>query len=275
MVLEMFAREDDQCRCFAGGMVSAPLKVIRGRVQELAVTAGEEELTGAPVRAVGAGAAVGLAAVGLRGAAVGASMAATARSPVQFFDCTVGGQRISGRFSKVTFKDGDEVEVVIEPQWDGTQSALAVRRLSDRVLWMLPHCSRGTGAHGHYAFRLFPRLLVGFLALFCGAAGVMEWRSGHVDHFRMWRFFTGLIGVNALFMAAYFSIRYAQTWRPHAARAEAIFAVLGYREPSRVDLENDHKRACRALGEKWPYLSDGPWIYRYSNDPGAEPGSPH
>lgn len=247
--------------------MSAPLKLIRGRVQELAVSAGEEQFIGSQThRTAGAGAALGLAAAGVAGAAVGASMAATVGDSVEFFGCMVDGQRISGRFSKVTFKDGDEVEVVIEPQWDRTQSALAVRRLSDRTLWMLPHCSRGTVAHRRYAFRLFPRLLVGLLVLLGGSAGVMEWRSGHVDHFLMWRFFAGLIGVNALVMAAYFSVRFAQAWRPHAARAEAILTALGYRDPCRVDLERDHKRACRALGEKWPYLSDGPWIYRYPEE---------
>jgi hypothetical protein len=203
----------------------------------------------------------------MAGAAVGASMAATGRDSVEFFGCMVDGQRISGRFSKVTFKDGDEVEVVIEPQWDRTQSALAVRRLSDRTLWMLPHCSRGTSAHRRYAFRLFPRLLVGILILLGGSAGVLEWRSGAIaDRSGGLLFDATLIGANAFFVAAYFSIRYAQTWRPHAARAEAILIALGYRDPSRVDLKKDHKRACRALGEKWPYLSDGPWIYRYPEE---------
>jgi hypothetical protein len=233
----------------------------------LAVGAGEEQFIGSQAhRTAGAGAALGLAAAGMAGAAVGASMAATARDSVEFFVCALDGYRVSGRFSKVTFRDGDEVEVVVEPQRDGTQSALAVRRLSDRTLWMLPHCSRGTGAHRRYAFGLFPRLLVGLLILFCGVAAVMEWRSEHVDHFRMWKFFAGLIAANAFFMAAYFSIRYAQTWRPHAARAEAILTTLGYRDPSRVDLEKDHKRACVALGKRWPYSSDGPWIYRYPEE---------
>jgi hypothetical protein len=96
---------------------------------------------------------------------------------------------------------------------------------------------------------------------------VLEWQSGAVAR-RSGGLPLGatVFGVNALFMAAYFSIRYAQTWRPHAARAEAILGTLGYRDPSRVDLEKDHKRACMALGKKWPYSSDGPWIYRYPEE---------
>jgi hypothetical protein len=248
-------------------MVSAPLKLIRGRVQELAVSAGEEQFIGSQAhRTAGAGAALGLAAAGMAGAAVGASMAATGRDSVEFFDCMVDGQRVSGRFSKVTFKDGDEVEVVIEPQWDGTQSALAVRRLSDRILWMFPHCSRGMLAHRAFSRRLFGWLVLGFM-LFSGLfIVIMEWSSAESTNVRFLEFVGTLYAGLSLVAALYGSIRFFAQWKPMALQAEAIFAALGYREPSRVDLENDHKRACMALGKKWPYSSDGPWIYRYPEE---------
>ena len=57
-------------------------------------------------------------------------------------------------------------------------------------------------------------------------------------------------------------------WKDKALRSEAIFAALGYQDPSRVDLSKDHKRASKALGEQWPYFSGGRWIYRYPIDRG-------
>ncbi|MEJ8846201.1 hypothetical protein [Variovorax rhizosphaerae] len=55
----------------------------------------------------------------------------------------------------MTFKEGDEVEVVVELQSDRTLTALAVRRPSDQILWIFPHCSRGAMAQNRHALRIF------------------------------------------------------------------------------------------------------------------------
>ena len=64
----------------------------------------------------------------------------------------------------------------------------------------------------------------------------------------------------------YYAIRFFLQWQPTARQAEFIFATLGYTDPTRVDLERDHKLYCKAHGIKWPYPSDGPWIYHYLDE---------
>jgi hypothetical protein len=244
--------------------VNASLKIIRGNIQNLEVHAGEEDFIRSEAqRTVGASAAIGLAAAGLAGPAVGASIAATGRDSVEFFSCTVNGERIAGRFSKVTFNDGDEVEVVAESGGEGVASAVAVRRPADRKLWMFPHCSRGRRAHRSFALRMFIWLSGGLMVFYCGFFGIVEWRSSEPSSTDMLLFFALLFGSIAVVMAGYFAIRFARTWRYFADKAETIFSALGYPDPARVDLGQDNKRACKALGQKWPYSAGGAWIYHY------------
>ena len=248
--------------------MSQGLTLISGVVSGLALHEGEEEFVrSAGQQAAGIGAAAGLAAAGVAGSAVGASLAAmSAGDAVQFFSCKVSDVPMQGRFSKATFKNGDEIEAVVETASGGRNAALAVRRPKDQVLWMVPHCSRGGLAHREFATRLFLVLLIG-LPIFFVAAYVGLGKLGNYDPLELKGLkFMGILDLVLGFVAAsYFSIRFYFQWRPIAQQAEGIFATLGYHDPSRVDLPRDHKLYCKAHGIKWPYLSDGPWIYYYIN----------
>ena len=243
--------------------MSDVLRVIEGNIENLVVQRGEEVIVGSELlRGAGAGAAVGLAAAGLAGAATGALLASGGiADPVEFFSATVGGKTVAGRFSRVTFRAGDNVEVVGEAQSDGTFAVLAVRRPDDQTLWMFPHCSRGGRAQKHLALRVFGWTLLGF-AVIC-AIGVWQASRGTSDPAESARFFGAISVALSLVGAAYFSFRAATQWRPFVLKAESILAALGYVDPSGVDLEKQNKRYWKANGGKWPYLTDGPWIYRY------------
>lgn len=244
--------------------MSTSLSVISGVVSGLSIHRGEEEFVrGKGQQAAGVGAAAGLAVEGLAGAAAGAGLAAaSAGDSVEFFSCNVGGQLVGGRFSKASFKDGDELDVVTTQQ-QGRPLVLAARRALDHVIWMVPHYSRGVAAHRKFAVRLFGWLLIGLPAFFFSMifAFVLFDSSPTEVGFIM---FMGAIGLaNAVIAALYFSLRFYRQWLPIARQAEQIFAALGYPGASRVDLPRDHKRYCKAKGIKWPYLTDGPWIYHY------------
>lgn len=244
--------------------MTSQLKLVRGVVSNLEVHAGEDEfIRSESQRAAGGAAAIGLAAAGMAGPAVGASIAATGRDSVEFFTCIVDGKLVTGRFSKASFKDGDEVEVVLEAQADGRDLALAVRRPSDKTLWMLPHCSRGKIAHRVFSIVMAGWILTALLGFSGVFVGIMESIDNEPTDWGFIMFSLGISGALSLAVALYYSIRFLYQWAPLVERAEAIFSTLGYSNPARVNLEEDHKRACKARGEKWPYLSPGPWIYQY------------
>lgn len=256
--------------------MSEPLTLISGVVSGLSVHAGEEEFVrSAEQRAAGVGAATGLALEGMAGAAAGAGLAASsAGDAVQFFSCKLGELAVQGRFSKVTFKDGDALEMVIAPQRIGMPLVLAARRDSDRVLWMTPHCSRGTAGHKNFAMRLFGWLLLGAPLFFFSPFLVWLLFSAEVVEIGSIEFGGAICLVMGLIAAPYYAIRFYRQWLPIARQAEPIFAALGYPNPSHVDLPRDHKRYCKSTGVGWPYtvnngVEAGPWTYHYHESDGG------
>ncbi|WKZ87112.1 hypothetical protein N5B55_20325 [Ralstonia pickettii] len=253
--------------------MSDGLELISGMVRGLTIHDGEQAFLSEAQQGSGAAVAAGLATAGLAGAAAGAGLAATSTGDaVQFFTCQLGERTVAGGFSKVTFKNGDEVSFVVARQPRAPDRALAAIRPRDHTLWMSLHCSRGVRAHRRFAYGVFLRLVVGLPVFFCASylASSLFSFGPKIDagtfHIVLPMFST--FGVVA---AIYYGLRFYFQWRPVAQQAERIFAVLGYPNPSRVDLPRDHKRYSKARGIKWPYLSDGPWIYHYL-DPHEERG---
>jgi hypothetical protein len=247
--------------------VSENLAAISGVITELFIHASEEEfIRSASDQVVGVGTAAALAAAGLAGAAAGASLAAaSAGDSVEFFECKVGGRLMTGRFSKASLKEGDEVMFIVPQQADDPiYWALAATRKTDHMLWMVPHCSRGVRSHRTLAIRLFvwlllltPPLPFLFILFFVAVLGVSPMERDGVAFFGVLCWALGSV------VALYYSIRFYRQWLPTARLAERIFAALGHSDPSRVDLPLLHKRYCKTHGIKWPYLTDGPWIYHY------------
>ncbi len=243
------------------------LELLQGIVCDLVIEPGEEDFVqGRGDRALGTVVATGLAAAGLAGAATGALLATTGGGDsVEFFTCTVDGKRVAGRFTKASFKDGDWVDVAADPQSDGTYAALAVRRPSDQTVWMFPHCSRGNKKHWAYAIGMIAWLFF-WLVLMSGLAfGMHEYFGNEKSPESLLWFTAAMSGVLSLAVACHLSIRTARRWRPFVQKAEAIFAAFGYRDPSRVDMEQQHKKYLRQHGGKWPYLVEAPWVYRYAD----------
>lgn len=250
--------------------MSESLKLIKGVVSGLTVHAGEEEFVrSVGQQAAGVGAAAGVALEGMAGAAAGAGLAASsAGDSVELFTCKLGEQLVQGRFSKVTFKDGDALEMVVAPQRSGLPLVLAARRVRDRVLWMAPHCSRGTSGHKSFALRLFGRLVLGAPLFFIVPSfGLIYFGDLPMDLDGL-LFHGAICLVLGLIAAPYYAIRFYRQWLPIARQAESIFAALGYADPTRVDLPRDHKRYCKSKGIGWPYMVNngvdaGPWTYHY------------
>jgi hypothetical protein len=162
----------------------------------------------------------------------------------------------------VTFKDGDVLELVQHLE-AGVGTIVAARRELDRVLWMRPHCSRGVLAHRAFAMRMSGWVFLSGITIIGTMFSVFQWRSAHEFSWDFTFFWLSIVGVLSLVAALYYSVRFYRQWLPAARLAEMIIEKMGYGDPSRVDLERDHKSYCRAHGIKWPYNGDGPWIYRY------------
>jgi hypothetical protein len=244
------------------------LALLRGTVSNLTVADGQEEfIQTVPDKYIAAAVGVGLALEGLAGAASAAALGGNdSADRVQFFRCMVDGKPIAGRFSKVTFKEGDVVEVVGQAQEDGSYMAQAVRRRTDRTLWMAPHCSRGEKAHWAYVLKMIPFLtLLGWLfsALFIAFA---VWMSNEHATWDALKFLFAICATTTTIMSLYFSIKIAYKWRPFVNTAEHIFAALGYAKPASVDMEKQNALYWKQHAKPDERRIVAPWVYRYVDE---------
>ena len=97
-----------------------PLEKISGIVENLRIEKGYEDLIFSKTDSQVAGvAAVGAAALGQAASAtVLGNASAGAEVSMEFFACTVNGMSLRGAFHKVEFVNGDQIELVIEPEGD-------------------------------------------------------------------------------------------------------------------------------------------------------------
>jgi hypothetical protein len=85
------------------------------------------------------------AVAGQAGAVISAQAATDEGDPVEGFTMQVAGKTVRGSFWKTTFKEGDSVQVVGHVH-NGIFEAIAVTKPEERIIWMQPHCERGTQA---------------------------------------------------------------------------------------------------------------------------------
>ena len=121
--------------------------VIEGVVENLEIYGTREQfLPGAGIRQRRAGvAAVMQAAAGEPGASHSAQAASDLGDPVEAYRMSIGPWTVSGSFWRTTFNNSDHVKVV-GAERDRVFHAVAVLRPADGVIWMQPHCERGSAA---------------------------------------------------------------------------------------------------------------------------------
>ena len=105
------------------------------------------------------------AAAGEPGSVHSAQAATDGGDPVDGFKMMLGSQPVSGSFWQTTFQNGDHVQAVGEMQGN-VFHAVAVVKPADGVIWMQPHCERGSIAKSRH--------LVKYSLAFAAAIFLME-----------------------------------------------------------------------------------------------------
>ena len=125
------------------------LIVFSGTISHLQVIPSESnQFLNQENRRLGALATLGLAAIGESGSAATSLQHASGEDiKLELFRCEIDGKTIYGCFSRVFFADGEEADIVAEPQKDGGFYAYAVRRPIDHKLWLYPHSGQGRKAY--------------------------------------------------------------------------------------------------------------------------------
>jgi hypothetical protein len=123
-------------------------QLLRGTIRNLRKTRTTHDFmfTQADRNRMGA-ASVAAAMEGLGGLAIGlAGSAMDTADEADLLEFELDGKPIRAWVWWSVFQDGDDVEIVAEPSEKGWQ-AYGIRRLTDKILTLHPHCSRGRYAH--------------------------------------------------------------------------------------------------------------------------------
>lgn len=177
--------------------------------------------------------AAGLAGLGGVAAGLGA-MAVDTSEEADLLDFEVDGVPVKAWVWVSVFADGDDVEVVAE-RTDDTWIGYGIRRVTDRIVALHPHCSRGRFAHYRASARWWFKLTTGLLvATYLLIISVALLRSLH-----NW---TALLqggalgGLGLALILAIIGYRIAKKYAGFVNLAEKIFEVFGWPDVKNIDL---------------------------------------
>ena len=152
---------------------------------------------------------------------------------VQYFTCKIGNLEVRGIFCRAFFRNGDQVEVVVEPCDEDGYLAYALRRPIDHRLWLYPRAMKGSKANSRAALK--SELIFILPVYFCILAEVIFVSK------QLSTFITGFCISTALctlfFLITYFW--YKKLLGGGSKEADKIFATLGYPDPKTVDMEKE------------------------------------
>ncbi|MCP1117227.1 putative type VI secretion system effector [Robbsia andropogonis] len=205
------------------------------------------------------GTALAAATVGLGAIAVGLSASDDFTSDdgeMMTFD--LQGKHVEAWVWHSEFKDGDEVEVAAE-QINGRWIGFAVRRLSDGMIAVYPHCERGSAAFYVYAGKFVGALYGSGFAVLYVVGALINYFQDHYD----WKLIN--VGMAWVFfittlMAGFITWRVARRFSKARRLADRIFSAYGWKKPSFINLPRESNRDRRAGDTLYMGIS----IFRYN-----------
>ncbi|RQT48246.1 putative type VI secretion system effector [Burkholderia cepacia] len=217
-------------------MLSDQMQLLRGRIGNLRKSRCSQDFffTDADRAKMGA-ISIAAGSVGLGGVAVGLSgMAMDTTEEADLIEFELDGKPVKAWVWWSVFSEGDEVEVVAE-RWGETWQAFGVRRLSDRIVALHPHCSRGRLAHYRASFKWGGIFFVSaMVVLYFISACFLIFRGGiPVENLVI----ALLLGTSVSALGyGFITYRVARKMMGFVRLAEGIFEGFGWKDVKNIDL---------------------------------------
>jgi hypothetical protein len=175
------------------------------------------------------------------GMASGQQEAADYLNSVQYFRCKLGEFTVHGIFCRAFFRNGDKVEVVVEPRDDGSYYAYALRRPIDHRLWLYPWAMKGTKASNKASLKFAGSISLSMYILSIICITICIIFSDDTNGEELFYFIITSIAafiVDGLFFLILFYSDKAMLGGG-SKDADKIFATLGYPKPKTVNMEQE------------------------------------
>ncbi|MCQ0033170.1 hypothetical protein EFP18_28065 [Burkholderia glumae] len=210
----------------------------RGRIQNLRKTRCRRDFVFTASDRTNMGAtAIAAGLTGLGGVAAGlGTMAMDTTEEADLLEFELDGKSVQAWVWISVFEEGDEVEVVAEPGSEGW-IGYGIRRVSDRIVALHPHCSRGRYAHYKASFLWFCKLVGGLLlASWILAAIVAYFKSLSATDIIPGILVFLAAGLLAALIYGVIAYRIAKRFMGFVHLAEGIFEVFGWPNVKHIDL---------------------------------------
>jgi hypothetical protein len=247
---------------------TTPTRLLRGRIRNLRKTRRNQDFffTASDRAKMGATAlAAGLA--GLGGVATGLSgMAMDTTEEADLLEFELDGTPIRAWVWQSVFQEGDEVEVVAE-RMDGIVQGYGIHRVSDQIVALHPHCSRGRNAHNKASFKLWIKIHASLLAatyLLIAVAGLLEKDAPILPMLAI----CILGGIASAAITGFIAYRISRKFIGFVRLAEGIFEGFGWGDVKDIDLPAITKRGKKP-GEP---AALGVLYFRYAGNRVDSPG---
>ncbi len=236
------------------------IQKISGEITELKKTRRSRDFVLSQIGGNVGASAVSAALAGMGGAGIAIASIDSSES-ADFVEFSVNGEPVRGWFWRFPFQEGDEVELVAE-RAGAAWNAYGVRRDSDSLVAVYPHCFEGRRSHYLSTFRFWGvivAVLFGFMmcmnvvfSLFRGTFSI----KSQVD----------LFGIYLMYMLPWVIVVFGfLAWRAgrkteaFARMAEMVFKGFGWSNPTQINLRAISK-AKRRQGDGRDY---GVRYFRY------------
>lgn len=216
--------------------------LISGIVRELQISEKHEDISGFSQ------ARNGLAAAGIVAAALDSPtnsiILSNSRNDaairMQFFTCCVGEYRVKGRFYKIGFQEGDDIEFVVQ-RADELYEVYGACDPARKLIWTLPYRTRGHEAQKYNDMLKSLTYSVCF-GFFFTIAWTWQYFGVVINGVRVECFslaFIMMFALNSLVRRHFYDYSY---------QATAIFDAFGFEDPSNVNLQKMSKKILRSCG---------------------------
>lgn len=217
---------------------TSTVQLLRGRIKNLRKTRCRRDFvfTASDRMSMGATAiAAGLAGLGGVAAGLGA-MAIDTTEEADLLEFELDGTPVKAWVWVSVFEEGDEVEVVAEHDSDGWLG-YGIRRISDRIVALHPHCSRGRYAHFRASVRWWIRISAGILFFIYGLVAVIALlQSLPLQNWTTLVIGCALGGAGSVLILGLVAYRVSSKFSGFTRLAEGIFEVFGWKNVRDIDL---------------------------------------
>jgi hypothetical protein len=221
--------------------------LLRGRIQSLRKKrCCSDFVSTASDRASMCATAVGTGLAGLGGIAAGlGAMAMDTTEEADLLEFELDGKPIKAWVWVSVFNEGDEVEVVAERDSDGWLG-YGIRRLSDRIVALHPHCSRGRYAHYRASLSWFVKIVGSILIMTSLLGGIVAFAKSLPASDIGALVLVGLAGeLLGAFILGVIAFRISSRFMGFVRLAEGIFDVFGWQNVRHIDLPGITKKGKR------------------------------